>query len=180
MKIQKDQSIGLAIDIQDRLLPHIHQQEAMLKRISLLLKGMQILDIPVLITEQYPRGLGPTNEAVRQHIHSFHPIEKMAFSCCGEDRFLKAVKDSGKSFVIICGIETHVCVLQTAMDLLQGGYMPVIISDCVSSRTPLDKATALERMRQEGAIISTSESILFELLGVAGTDTFKQISKLVK
>jgi nicotinamidase-related amidase len=180
MRIQQEKGIGLAIDIQDRLLPHIHQHEAMLERIGILLKGLQILGIPVLITEQYPKGLGPTNEAVRQKLKPFNPIEKMAFSCCGEDRFMRAVEEAGKRVVIICGIETHVCVLQTALDLIQEGYMPVIISDCVSSRRPLDKETALERMRQEGAIISTSESILFELVNVAGTDTFKQISKLVK
>ena len=93
---------------------------------------------------------------------------------------MEALRASGKSQIIICGIETHVCVMQTVIDLLEKGFIPVVIADCVSSRSPSDKHIALERMRQEGAIISTYESILFELARVAGTDTFKTISKLVK
>jgi nicotinamidase-related amidase len=107
-------------------------------------------------------------------------MEKMTFSCCDHQEINQEIREAGKRNIIICGIETHVCVLQTVIDLLRQDYQPVVIADCVSSRKTSDRAVAIERMRQEGAIISTYESILFELTRVSGTDTFKEISRLVK
>jgi nicotinamidase-related amidase len=138
------------------------------------------MNIPIVVTEQYPKGLGPTIKSLSGLINDFSPIKKMSFSCCGETKFLDSLHNYGKRNVIICGIETHVCVLQTVMDLIERGYHPVIIEDCVSSRKPKDRETALKRMAREGVIITTYESILFELCEIAGTDQFKKISKLVK
>ncbi len=180
MRILKEESAGLVIDIQERLYPHIHQHEALLSRVEILLEGWRILEIPVLATEQYKKGLGETLEAVRTRIPAWHPVEKKAFSCCDEPGFAAALARSGKTNVIICGIETHVCVLQTTLDLLNTGYQPVVVTDAVSSRFPADKEVALGRMQQEGVILATVESVLFELARVSGTDAFKAISNLVK
>ncbi|MFC2089892.1 hydrolase [Bacteroidota bacterium] len=180
MRILKEQTIGLVIDIQERLLPHIAAHEEILHNTTILLEGLKVLEIPVLLTEQYRKGLGPTVDLVQNSLASFDPMEKMTFSCCDDKEFEAALKNSGKKNVIICGIETHVCVLQTTIDMLEQGYQPVVVADCVSSRKIHDKEIAIERMRSEGAIISSYESILFELTRVSGTEMFKAISRLVK
>jgi len=117
---------------------------------------------------------------VKRILEPLTVIEKTAFSCCGEPAFRSSLVQSGRNSVIICGIEAHVCILQTAVDLLEEGYLPVVVADCTGSRNPADKEIALERLRVEGAVITTCESILFELAGEAGTDQFKAISRLVK
>lgn len=180
MRINRDESVGLVIDIQERLLPHIDQYKEVLNRTGILLEGLKILEVPVLLTEQYRKGLGETVKEVREHMADFNPMEKMTFSCCDDDSFSKALIETGMTNVLICGIETHVCVLQTTLDLLEQGYQPVVVEDCTSSRNPEDKRVAIERMRQEGALITTSESILFEMTRISGTNQFKSISKLVK
>ena len=181
MRILREQSIGLVIDIQEKLLPHIAGHEEVLHNTGILLEGLKVLEVPVLITEQYRKGLGPTVEKVQVALKSFEPMEKMTFSCCDDEDFVAALeKHKGKKNVIICGIETHVCVLQTCIDLLERAYQPVVVADCVSSRKIQDKEIAIERMRSEGAIITSYESVLFELARVSGTETFKAISKLVK
>ena len=180
MRILKEESAGLVIDIQERLFPHIHQNDALLNKVEILLEGWHILEIPVLATEQYKKGLGETLDAVRTRIPAWNAVEKKAFSCCDEPEFASSLVRSGKTNVIICGIETHVCVLQTTLDLLNTGYQPVVVTDAVSSRYPADKEVALGRMQKEGAILTTVESILFELARVSGTESFKAISRLVK
>ena len=180
MRILPEDTASLVIDIQDKLLPHIDNHQTLIKNCQTLLSGLTILNIPIVITEQYPKGLGPTVTAISQLIPEFKPIEKISFSCCGNDHFLKTLHDLGKRNIIICGIEAHVCVLQTVIDLIERGYHPVLIEDCVSSRKPIDREIALKRLARERAIITTYESILFELCQVAGTDQFKAISKLVK
>ena len=180
MRIEKSDSTALVIDIQERLFPHMVEKESLLQRTLLLLEGLKILQVPVQMTEQYPRGLGPTLEPVAKALPSLSPIEKMTFSCCDEPSYLLELERSGKKSVIICGIEAHVCVLQTVTDLISAGFLPVVVADCISSRRADDKEVALERMRSEGAVITTSESILFELTRAAENETFKTISKLVK
>ena len=180
MRIQREQSIGLVIDIQERLFPVMYGRDEFLERCLLLLRGLQILDIPVLLTEQYPEGLGPTLEPVREVLSTYAPIPKVAFSCCDEPAFMDPLVQSDRKNVIILGMEAHVCVLQTTVDLLERGYMPVLVWDCIRSRNPADRDLALERSRQEGALISSSESVLFEILRKAGSEEFKAISRLVK
>lgn len=180
MRILKENAVGLFIDIQERLFPHMQEMDQLETKLITLTAGLKVLDIPFLVTEQYTKGLGFTILPLKMAFGDYTAIEKTAFSCCDEPRFVNALSASGKKNVIICGIETHVCVLQTAIDLIQAGNQPVVIEDCVSSRNLADKHTAIERMRQEGAIISSLESILFELARYSGTETFKAISKLVK
>ena len=179
MRILKDRSCLLVIDIQEKLFPFIHENEELLKNVVTLIKGMQALEVHVIVTEQYTKGLGPTVAAVAGVLGNNHRIEKSSFSCCGEPRFNLELATSGKENVIIAGIESHVCVLQTVIDLERQGYKPVVVEDCISSRNPGDKAVAIQRMRQEGAIVTTCESILFELLRNSGGEVFKAISKLV-
>lgn len=180
MRILPDNSAGLIIDIQERLLPHIHESEALIQNTVKLIKGLTLLNLPLIITQQYTKGLGATVKEVIDSYSGFSYIEKVSFSCCGEPLFTEALTKTGRRFVIVCGIEAHVCVLQTCIDLLEQGYIPVIVEDCISSRKLNDKKIAIERMKKEGAIITTYESILFELTQKAGTDTFKSISGIVK
>lgn len=180
MRLERNHTVLLVIDLQERLLPHINGHEGVMKHIGILLEGMKVLQVPVLLTEQYRKGLGETVQGVREHLETYAPMEKMTFSCCDDNAFSLALETQAKKNVVICGIETHVCVLQTTIDLLEKGYQPVVIEDCTSSRKPGDKAIAIERMRQEGAIISSYESVLFELARISGTPEFKAISKLVK
>ena len=180
MRIIADETIAVVIDIQERLLPHIHEGDRILKNCVKLIEGMKIIGIPLIVTQQYTKGLGPTVQPVSALFPDFKPVEKISFSCCDEPSFMEeAVRTGGKNF-IICGIEAHVCVLQTCLDLLAAGMVPVVVEDCVSSRKEDDKRIAVDRLRQEGAVITTLESILFELTRAAGTPVFKTISGLVK
>ncbi len=180
MRILKEHTIAIFIDIQERLFPFIQDKDQLEQNLVKLSAGLKALEIPLLVTEQYTKGLGITIEPLKMELGDLQAIEKTAFSCCDEPRFMTALNATGKQNVILCGIETHVCVLQTVIDLLQSGFQPIVIEDCVSSRKLSDKQTAIERMRQEGAIISSLESILFELARYSGNETFKAISKLVK
>jgi nicotinamidase-related amidase len=180
MKIIQEDTATVVIDIQERLLPHIHQWEVTLQNCLKLIDGLQVLSVPLVVTQQYTKGLGATEATIVNKIPEFNFIEKISFSCSGEPSFRAKLSSLGKKYIILCGIEAHVCVLQTCLDLIDEGYHPVVVEDCVSSRKPNDKFIAIERMRQEGARITTLESILFELTQCAGTDIFKSISKIVK
>jgi nicotinamidase-related amidase len=180
MRIDKNESVLVVIDIQERLFPHIDEHERLANNCKILISGIQNMKVPTLVTEQYSKGLGTTIEPVRDILDNYNPIEKMSFSCCGEDGFVKSLTDLNTKNIILCGIEAHVCVLQTALDLHGQGFQPVLIADCVGSRKQSDKIYAIERMRDRGIIVSTYESILFELCREAGTEQFKAISKLVK
>jgi len=180
MRFLKDRSVLLVIDFQERLFPAIHENERLLKNVPVLIRGMKELGLPILVTEQYVRGLGPTVAPIAETLEGIERIEKASFSCCDEPAFNMALATSGKENVIVTGIESHVCVLQTVIDLKRQGYHPVVVEDCISSRKYNDKHIALERMKMEGITLTTYESILFELLRHSGTDTFRAISKLVK
>lgn len=180
MRILKEQAAAVVIDIQEKLLPHIHECDVILNNCLKLIEGLRILSVPLIITQQYTRGLGPTVPSIIQAIPEFRYIEKISFSCCGEPVFEEAIANLDKTYFILFGIESHVCVLQTCLDLIVAGKQPVVIEDCISSRKPNDKLIAIERMRQEGARITTMESILFELTRVAGNEIFKKMSGIVK
>ena len=180
MRIDRNDCTGLVIDMQEKLFPHMFRYELLLHKSRMLIEGLKILEIPLMVTEQYPKGLGPNVEPVKLALKEIPVIQKAAFSCCDEPLFSQEVLKLNRKTWIICGIEAHVCVLQTVMDLVSLGRLPVVVSDATSSRDPEDKRVALERMKQEGAIITTCESILFELVRISGTAEFKSISKLVK
>jgi nicotinamidase-related amidase len=180
MRINKEHSCGLIIDIQEKLYPHIYKHDVIAGNTNILIRGLKILELPLILTQQYTIGLGETISIIKDSLTGLAPIEKNCFSCCDEPVFKNTLKQLDKKFVIIAGIEAHVCVLQTVLDLLADNYTPVVVENCISSRKNRDKKTAVERMKQEGAIITTYESILFELTRFAGTPKFKEISRLVK
>ena len=180
MRINPHHTACLVIDFQERIYQAIHEHGKLSHNVPILLEGMKLLGIPIFVTEQYVKGLGPTVPEIARCIEGIERIEKSSFSCCDEPKFQLALTSSGQSNVIVCGVESHVCVLQTVIDLKQNGYHPIVVEDCISSRKENDKRIALERMRQEGVIITTYEAILFELLRYSGGETFKGISRLVK
>jgi len=180
MRINREKTIGLVVDIQERLLPAMENSEELLHNCQILITGLQELGIPLLATQQYSKGLGETVEPIRTIIKNFSPIEKKDFSCCDEAGFTPELERLNAYNVIICGIESHVCVLQTALDLKEAGLNPVIVMDCVSSRSYDNIDLAAERFRFEGIMMTSYESILFELTRSASAPEFKAISKLVK
>lgn len=180
MRILKHETAAVVIDIQEKLLPHIHEAEFILQNSLKLIEGLQVMEVPIIVTQQYTKGLGNTVPFIVQKFQGFRYIEKVSFSCYDESAFVEQLSASGRSSVILLGIETHVCVLQTCLDLNKAGYVPVVVEDCISSRNPIDKRVAIERMRQEGAIITTYESLLFELTRQAGNEIFKSVSRIVK
>ncbi len=180
LRLKRSETAAVVIDVQEKLFPLIHEHELLAKNMVILIQGLKVLGIPLLVTQQYTKGLGGTIDQISQAIGDYQHIEKMVFSCCGDEGFMDKLKKLNKKNVILTGIESHVCVMQTALDLLAEGYQPVILEDCVSSRKLNDKLAAIERVRQAGAIVSTYESILFELTEACGTETFKNIVKLVK
>lgn len=180
MRILRENSAGLIIDIQERLFPYIYENEKIKNNTSTLINGLKVLQVPIVVTQQYTKGLGSTLPSLVEALGTDEFLEKVAFSCCDDQPFMNELALLNRKFIIIAGIESHVCVLQTTIDLLENHFQPVVVEDCISSRNPNDKAIALERMRSEGAIITTYESILFELLRYSGTSEFKEISRLVK
>lgn len=190
IKIKREDSIFVGIDYQEKIMPAMKNNEELEQTVIKLIKGCRILGVPVIVTQQYTRGLGETIPSVKQALTeslsetipeaAFEPIEKTSFSACGEPAFMEALEKSGKKTVIIGGIETHVCVQQTVIDLLEKGYTVFVVNDCVSSRSNNDKKYSQRRMGDSGAIGTTYESVLFELLGGAKDPAFKQISALVK
>jgi len=180
MRILKENTVGLVIDVQERLFPAMHGKEELLKNILTLLSGFEELSVPVLVSQQYTKGLGNTLPELTEKIADFEFIEKMSFSCYDEPGFVEKLEECNAKNVIVCGIESHVCVLQTAIDLKVAGYNPIVLADCISSRTEGNKHLAIERFKQEGILVSGYESILFELLRSASSPNFKAISKLIK
>ncbi len=178
--LRRDQAVLLVVDVQERLHPVMWNKERVEANVARLLRAFQVLSLPVFVTEQYPKGLGPTITALRELVPDLRPYEKLHFSCCAVWPLMRDLQDLGRFQVVLCGIEAHVCILQTAMDLLHSGYQVHVPADAVSSRRELDWQIALDRMRRSGVVVTTTEAALFELLEVAGTTEFKQISQLVK
>ena len=176
-KLNLEDCLLLVIDIQERLIPVVHQHEEVIHNANILLKGMEILGVPVIVTEQYPKGLGNTCKEIILGDDA-KVLEKITFSCMANDYIKECVQ--AKKQIIICGVEAHICVLKTALDLLDEGYQVHLITDAVSSRKKENKQVAIERMKQSGVFISSTEMILFQLLDKAGTEEFKLISKLIK
>lgn len=180
-RIQIENCQAILIDIQEKLAPHIHDNENLLNRVKILIQGLQALQIPIMINEQYRKGLGQTLPDLLTLFSDTQPIfEKNTFSVCDTPTSWQHIVEKNRKVILLFGTETHVCVQQTALDLLDNGLQPVLIVDAVGSRNPLDKQIAIERMRQAGVILTTTESILFELCRDSQSPVFKTISKLVK
>jgi nicotinamidase-related amidase len=177
--LRPEETLILIVDIQERLVPAIHEVSACLDAVRRLVGAARVLGVPMLATEQYPAGLGPTLASLREQIADVPMVEKTRFSACVQE-VLERLAGASARAIIVVGIEAHVCVQQTVLDLLRLGYTPYLCVDAIGSRRPLDRDTAIERMRDAGAIVTTTESVIFELTGEAGTDTFKKVLKIVK
>lgn len=180
MRITRQNTSGLIVDIQERLFPVMWEKERLLKNCQLFIQGLLKLNVPVTVTQQYTRGLGETIEGIKTVFTDFNYIEKREFSCCDEPSVIEKLRQEQAKNVLICGIESHVCVLQTAIDLKESGFNPVVVIDGVSSRTTESIDMAKERFRYEGIMMTSVESILFELTRTSAAPEFKAISNLVK
>lgn len=178
-QIRPDNAVLLVVDVQDRLLPVIHDNAAVVEACRRMIEAARVLELPVVVTEQYPEGIGRTCQTLLACLDDAPVYTKIRFSGCVEP-VVERLAALARPNVIVVGIEAHVCVLQTTLDLLRLGYTPYLCADAVGSRRPLDRDTAIERMRHAGAIVTTTESVTFELTGRAGTDTFRRILKIVK
>lgn len=172
----------LVIDIQERLYQAMEKdfRETFLKNGVILLEAAQVFGMPVVVSEQYPKGLGSTLDEVQGRIAGVPRLEKISFSCCRDQAIRERINGLSRKNVIVCGIETHVCVFQTVIDLLMAGYRVVVADDAVCSRRAHDRLTALSEMAKSGARICSTEMIAFMLLERAGTPAFKQLSPLFK
>lgn len=168
------------IDVQGKLAQLMHEREALFDNLQRLIQGVRVLGLPVLWLEQYPQGLGPTIPEVARLLSDLQPVAKMSFSAWGCEAFRQRLEASGRRQVLLAGIEAHVCVYQTAVDLLAAGYTVEVVGDAVSSRTAANRQLGLERMRAAGARWTGVEMALFELLRTAAAPAFKAIARLVK
>ena len=168
----------LLIDVQERI-NGVMVDQSHLSRQEVLLEAFGVLDLPVITTEQYPKGLGATVPDLADRLPS-PAIEKLTFSCARQPEAMQAIKATNRKQIVVTGIETHVCVLQTALDLLEQGFEVHVPHDAVNSRRASDKEWALHRMLAAGAVVTATESALFELLERCGTDQFKAVSRLIK
>ena len=181
--VRADNSALVIVDIQDKLAPAMlpDARREVLNSASVLLQAADELGVPVIATEQYPRGLGNTVEEVSDHFpEATRVVAKDSFSCCGEAAFTDALAAAGREQVVIAGMEAHVCVLQTAIQLRERGYTPFVVADGVCSRRREHKTNALERLGHAGVTVANVESVLFEWLQRAGTDPFKRLAPLIR
>lgn len=180
MKLNKEDTMVLAIDYQEKLMPAMYNKDEFIPRTCMLLEGLRILDVPVIASEQYPKGLGSTVPEIKEVLGLVPYLPKTTFSCMDDEGIRTAVEASGCNTILICGAELHICVLQTAIDLVAAGKTVAIVEDCVGSRTARDMQIGLIRAQQEGILLTTAEAVLFELQKVGSGPIFKAISKLVK
>lgn len=178
--IHRDDAVLAAIDFQTKLMPAMADSEKLEAAAVKLIKGLTALQVPAIVTQQYTKGLGPTVDPIAEALGDYEPIEKITFSAMEEPEFVKALEGTGKKSVILAGIEAHICVQQTALHLLDRGYSVYVIQDCIASRKESDNLCSQQRMAAAGAVITTYESILYELLKGAKADGFKAISAIVK
>jgi nicotinamidase-related amidase len=182
-KLRRADVLLVVIDVQEKLMPVISGHEQVTRNIVRLVRGCRILDVPAILTEQYVKGLGPTVAPIRRAFEEsggYRPIEKMCFSTCGCGEFEAELRSVRKKQILVAGIEAHVCVYQSVIDLMSTGHEVTIVADATSSREARNRSIALERMVAEGAKLSSTEMALFELTVASGTDEFRAISKLIK
>lgn len=180
MLIQRDNSVLLVVDIQEKLAPAIHEAEVVTANSMRLLKAAGLLHIPAFVSEQYVRGLGPSLQAIRTAAVGARFFEKTHFSCAAEPGVIDLLRTSGRQQILLTGTETHVCVLQTALGLQAAGFSVFLVADAASSRTPANRQAAIDRLRAAGIHIVTTEMVIFEWLQQAGTDEFRSLLPLIK
>ncbi|PID07008.1 MULTISPECIES: hydrolase [unclassified Sporosarcina] len=178
--LQTNQTVFVLVDVQGKLAQIVNESKELHDNLEKLIKGLQVLDVPILWLEQYPDGLGPTTETLSNLLEGQQPIAKMTFSAMGNEEFVNQLEKLGRKQVLIAGIETHICVYMTAADLVKRGYEVEVVVDAVTSRTEANKMIGLQKMKHLGVSGTCVETALYELLGKAGTDEFKQVLKVIK
>lgn len=178
--LNKDQTLLVLVDVQGKLAQIVQNSEQMLANMTKLIQGLQLLDIPIIWLEQYPEGLGETSEQLKKHLNKQEPIRKMTFSACRSPGFTDALEAYDRTQVLVAGIETHVCVYQTAAMLKEQDYEVEVVADAVSSRTGTNKEIGLNKMQHLGIAPISVEMALYELMEEAGTETFKEMLKIIK
>lgn len=175
-----EEAVLLVVDIQGKLAQLMYQKDLLFANACRMVQGAQVLDLPIIWTEQIPEKLGPTVEPVAQALQNHELISKSSFSCWGEPRFREALQAEGREQVFLLGIETHICIYQTARDLLAQSYEVHVVADAVSSRTPENRSLALQKMQSLGAHLTCTEMALYEMLEDATHHKFRQILSIVK
>lgn len=178
--ISRENAAAVLVDVQTKMMPAVHDGNALEQRIVKAVQILRLLNVPILVTQHYTRGLGETTQAVAEALGSFSPVEKITFSCMHTPEFAETLKKLNRKSVILFGVETHVCIQQTALMMKERGYHVFLPVDLTESRFPLDRETALKRMYQSGITLTTSESLYFELMQSAKHPHFKEISKIIK
>jgi nicotinamidase-related amidase len=179
--LNADESMLVVIDIQEKLLPPIWENERLVRNSQLLIRLANVMSIPVLVTTQYAKGLGPTVSAISDLLPDVEPMDKLEFGCFGNGAFCSNVSaKSGRNTLLLCGMETHICVMQTALGALNQGLNVHVAADAVGSRTELNWKLGLKRMRDAGAVMSSTEMMMYELMGKSGTPAFKEMLKHIK
>ena len=178
--ISKEDTLAIFIDFQEKLMPAMSGKEELEEKTIRLARGLNVLGIPHIVTQQYTKGIGETIPSIAEAIGEFEPIDKTSFSCMNNIDFVNQLEIAGKKNIVICGIEAHICLQQTVLQLLDEGYTVHVPADCMSSRSANDRMWAAERMEKAGAIMTTYEAVLYELLRDSKAEGFKEISKIVK
>ncbi|MFI4911414.1 MAG: hydrolase [Sedimentisphaeraceae bacterium JB056] len=178
--INLDDCVLIIVDVQEKLRLVMSERDKLVKNLSILVQGAKVLGIPVISCRQYPQAIGDTIPEIKEHLGDISPVDKRCFSCAASDEFMEKLKASGAKHCIVCGIESHVCVYQTVRDLQRLGFHTHVPVDGIASRISENKQVAVERMRHEGAILTSVEMVLFELLQTSEHPDFRTISKLIK
>jgi nicotinamidase-related amidase len=180
--LEADQCALVVVDIQEKLLPPIFNKESLVKNSQLLIRLAKILSMPILVTTQYSKGLGPTVSEIASLLSDVPATDKMEFGCFGSDQFRSGLKamPGNRNTVLLCGMESHICVMQTALGALNEGYLVHVASDAVGSRAEWNWKIGLERMKSAGAVISSTEMMMYELLRCSGTPQFKELLQYLK
>ncbi len=180
--INSENSMLVIIDMQEKLIKVMEKEiiDKVIKNIIALIEVSKILNIPIILTEQYPKGLGPTIEEIKTVLPSYNPIEKITFSAFGEEKFIQVLKEKKREKILLTGIETHVCIWQTSLDFIMSNYTVFLPKDAVCSRKKLDWETGIDLIKSAGGIITTTETVIFQILKKAGTQEFKKIINFIK
>ncbi|MEW6569963.1 MAG: hydrolase [Nitrospirota bacterium] len=178
--LDKDSAALLIIDIQEKLTAVMKTKEEIIKNCIHLIELSKTYNLPIILTEQYPKGLGQTVEEIRVSLPYYIPIEKFTFNCCDEPSFLNEITAANRRNIVVTGMEAHVCVLQTCLGLLQEGHNVHVVKDAVCARSKDNWETGIEFMRDAGAVITSTETVLFQVLRIAGTEEFRAISRRIK
>ena len=180
LQLSAEKSLLLVVDIQQGFVGHIPELDRVIEKSIIMIEAARLLELPIMVTQQYPKGLGQTVPQLQELLTDCPCYDKVAFSCCGDDTIRRAIRDTGRTQIILVGIETHVCVAQTCFDLLDMNLLPYVIADAVDSRRPTDRDIALQRLNNTGVIVTTAEAAILEMTVSSKYPAFKAISKLIK